>query len=60
MAQPQAQREFWERAALEALAVMLATERESLVDEAAEMAANCADKLLGLWTERFGEKKGSA
>lgn len=50
--------EFWEKAALIAVDVILATETDSSTAEAVEMATLAADGLLVAWRQRFGEAAG--
>lgn len=46
--------QFWERAALAAILVLLEHE-DTTVAETSEMAAACADHLLVAWRERFAQ-----
>jgi hypothetical protein len=52
------QLEFWERAAITAASAILATETGCTVEEASEMATDCADRLLVAWRSRFGQAAG--
>ena len=52
------QRDFWERAALAALPALILAEKDSLVEEAAQMAADTADHLLAAWRQRFAKEGG--
>jgi hypothetical protein len=54
----QHQLEFWERAAITSASAILATETGVAIEEAVEMATDCADRLLAAWRARFGQAAG--
>lgn len=49
------ERYFWERVALSAIGVILETEANSTEEEAAGIAALCADAMLVAWRARFSQ-----